>query len=190
MMAPNLATRPFLNTRPVWLATAAAVATAVVVGGLLVVSHLASNQELATEIAAIEGLQADHDALDREVRAAARGLDQVPWRSLAARIDGTNTILREHRFSWLDLLQDLEEVLPYDVRLVQVSPKVETDRVQLGLEAVCRTREALLELLDNLIADPRFAEPTPRSETLPERSESTGYELSLTVVYFPDEVAP
>ena len=189
-MSPNLAARPFLNTRPVWAVTAAAVAIAVVVGGLLLGSHFVSNRALAEEIAAINDLQAAHDALDREVRAAARGLDRVPWKSLGARIDATNSILREHRFSWLDLLQDLEEVLPYDVRLVKVAPKIEADRVQLSLDAVCRTREALLELLDNLVADPRFAEPTPKSETLPEGSESAGYELTLTVIYFPDEVAP
>ena len=124
-MSPNLAARPFLNTRPVWAVMAAAVAIAVVVGGLLLGSHFVSNRALAEEIAAINDLQAAHDALDREVRAAARGLDRVPWKSLGARIDATNSILREHRFSWLDLLQDLEEVLPYDVRLVKVAPKID-----------------------------------------------------------------
>ncbi len=189
-MAPNLAARPFLNTRPVWIATVAAVVVTVVAGGLLLASHLASNRTMAEQIVAIAELEAAHEALDREVRAAAVGLERVPWRSLAARVEATNAVLREHRFSWLDLLQDLEEVLPYDVRLVKVAPKVEADRVQLAIEAVCRSREALLELLDNLITDPRFAEPTPRSETMPERSESAGYELSLTVVYFPAEVRP
>jgi hypothetical protein len=61
--------------------------------------------------------------------------------------------------------------------------------VNLSLEAIGRSRDALLELLDNLITDPSFTEPTPLSEITPEES-GVGYVLNLTVVHHPEGVAP
>jgi Tfp pilus assembly protein PilN len=151
------------------------------------VSYLQGNRTLAERIAARDELQQRHDALVDELRGEVRTLEGVPWRSLAARIASTNDILRERGFSWLEMLDDIEEVLPYDVRIVKITPKVDGDRVQIGLEAVCRTRDALLELLDNMIRDPRFAEPTPRSEVFPEESDNATFDLLFTVTYLPGE---
>jgi hypothetical protein len=187
IFGPNLAARPFANTRPVWLVTAAAAAVVAVMLGLLGVSYLQGNRTLAERIAARDELQQRHDALVDELRGEVRTLEGVPWRSLAARIASTNDILRERGFSWLEMLDDIEEVLPYDVRIVKITPKVDGDRVQIGLEAVCRTRDALLELLDNMIRDPRFAEPTPRSEVFPEESDNATFDLLFTVTYLPGE---
>jgi hypothetical protein len=184
---PNLASRPFVNDRPVWLVTAVAAAVVAVTLGLLGISHLQGNRTLAERIADRDELQRRHDAIIDEVRTEVRNLERVPWRSLAARISSTNVILRERAFSWLEMLDDIEEVLPYDVRIIKITPKVEGERVLIGLDAVCRTREALLELLDNMIQDPRFAEPTPRSEVLPEASDSATFELTFTVTYLPGE---
>ena len=184
---PNLASRPFVNDRPVWLVTAVAAAVVAVTLGLLGISYLQGNRTLAERIADRDELQLRHDAIVDEVRTEVRNLERVPWRSLAARISSTNVILRERAFSWLEMLDDIEEVLPYDVRIIKITPKVEGERVLIGLDAVCRTREALLELLDNMIQDPRFAEPTPRSEVLPEASDSATFELTFTVTYLPGE---
>jgi len=184
---PNLASRPFVNDRPVWLVTAVAAAVVAVTLGLLGISYLQGNRTLAERIADRDELQRRHDAIVDEVRTEVRNLERVPWRSLAARISSTNVILRERAFSWLEMLDDIEEVLPYDVRIIKITPKVEGERVLIGLDAVCRTREALLELLDNMIQDPRFAEPTPRSEVLPEASDSATFELTFTVTYLPGE---
>jgi len=185
--APNLASRPFVNARPVWLVTAAAAGVIVLMLGMLGVSYLRGNRTLAERITDRDELQRRHDTIVDELRAEVRGLERVPWRSLAARISSTNVILRERGFSWLEMLDDIEEVLPYDVRIIKITPKIEGDRVLIGLDAVCRTREALLELLDNMIRDPRFAEPTPRSEVLPEASDSATFELTFTVSYLPGE---
>ena len=184
---PNLATRPFVNARPVWIVTLASALVVVVVLATLGISYLRGNRTLAERIAARDELQRRHDAIVDELRGEVQTLKGVPWRSLTARISSTNEILRERGFSWLQMLDDIEEVLPYDVRIVKITPKVEGERVLIGLEAVCRTREALLELLDNMITDPRFAEPTPRSEVFPEESDSATFDLVFTVTYLPGE---
>jgi hypothetical protein len=52
---------------------------------------------------------------------------------------------------------------------------------------VARTRDAMLEFLENLVNDPNFSQPTPRREEGPEESDVPGYTLALSVRYNPPE---
>jgi hypothetical protein len=62
--------------------------------------------------------------------------------------------------------------------------------IELNLVVVARTRDAMLEFLQNLLADPSFSQPTPRREETPEESAAPGYTLSLTVRYLPPGEGP
>ena len=188
MIAPNLAARPFLNTRPVWLVTAAAAALAVIFLVLNVTFYFSSNRTLAPQIERVRELRSERDELAAEARAVLSDLEKVPWRSLSGRVQATNLVLREWNFSWLRLLDDIERVMPRDVRIIRIAPVVTADGFTLNLMAVARTREDILELLENLIADPSFAEPIPIREGMPEESRTAGYELTMRVTYHPDEV--
>jgi len=189
VIIPNLASRPFLNTRPVWLVTAAAGVLALALVLLNVLSYVRAGRTLEPQIEHRDRLLVEERALVAGLSGLVAELEQVPWRSLDARIEATNVILREHNFSWLAMLNDVERVMPYDVRILQVSPDVGPTGVDLHLRVVAKTREAMIEFLDNLIADPRFSRPTPRTETTPEQSESGSYNLSLSVHYHPPEAS-
>ncbi len=189
MIAPNLASRPHLNTRPVWVVTAVAASIALIFAAVNTRVWLESSRSLEEKIVRYEQLRVEHQRLTAEVEEQAESLNRVPWRSLAARVNAVNTVIREHEFSWIGLLDDIERVLPYEVRLTKISPKVDVDSVSLSLMAIGRTREALLDFLDALIQDPSFSEPTPSSEITPEES-GFGYVFNLTVAHNPGEVAP
>ncbi|HSN53939.1 MAG TPA: hypothetical protein VLT32_04675 [Candidatus Sulfomarinibacteraceae bacterium] len=189
MIAPNLASRPHLNTRPVWLVTAVAVVVALAFAAANVWVWVSSSRELAEQLVRQEQLEAEHRRLAAEVGEQVESLNRVPWRSLAGKINAVNSVIREHEFSWLGMLDDIERVLPYEVRLTKIAPKVDVDSVNLSLMAIGRTRDALLEFLDNLIADPAFSDPTPQSEITPEES-GLGYVLTLTVTHHPPAEAP
>jgi len=189
MIVPNLASQPHLNTRPVWLVTAAAAVVAMIFAVVNLMVWLESNRALEEQIVLQQELEAEYERLSSEVSAQAEDLNRVPWKSLAARANAVNSVIREHEFSWIGLLDDIERVLPYDVRLTKISPKVDVDKVNLSISAIGRTREALLDLLDAFIADPSFSDPTPGAEATPEES-GIGYVLTLTVVHHPDAEAP
>lgn len=189
MIAPNLASKPHLNTRPVWLVTGVAAVVAVIFAVVNLMVWLESNRALQEQIVLQQELEAESERLNTEVSAQAEELGRVPWRSLAARVNAVNTVIREHEFSWIALLDDIERVLPYDVRLTKISPKVDVDSVRLSISAIGRTREALLDLLDAFIEDPSFSEPTPGAEETPEES-GIGYVLTVTVVHHPNAEAP
>jgi Tfp pilus assembly protein PilN len=131
-----------------------------------------------------------HQSLDAAVRRDINALERVPWRSLTRRVDATNLILQEHAFSWLGMLDDIERVMPYDLRLTRIAPSVGVDEVTLSLALIAHNRDAMLELLDNLIADPSFSNPTPSMEATPEESTTAEYVMSLRVTYHPNQEAP
>ena len=189
MILPNLASKPFLNTRPVWLVTGVAGFLTLLLVVLNIVFYVSSNRTLAPQIDERDRLQAEHDVLVEELEDQVAVLAKVPWRSLLARVNATNLILREHDFSWLKLLDDIERVMPYDVRIVQIAPTVGTSQVNLNLTVVTKNRDAMLEFIENLIADPSFSRPTPSQERTPEESNEVGYMLALTVQYRAGEEA-
>jgi Tfp pilus assembly protein PilN len=190
VITPNLATRPFLNTRPVWLVTAIAGAAAMILIALNLRLFFVANRSLEDEMETRDALLERHQALEAELREEIETLERVPWRSLSSRVEATNLVLREHAFSWLGMLDDIERVMPYDVRLTRIAPAVGPHEVTLSLALVAHSRDAMLQLLDNLIADPRFSNPTPSSEATPEQSSTAGYVMSLRVNYQPDREAP
>jgi Tfp pilus assembly protein PilN len=187
--APNLATRPFLNTRPVWLVTVVAGALTVILLALNLRLFLVANRALVDETATRDVLLERHLSLETVVRKDVEALERVPWRSLTRRVDATNLILREHSFSWLGMLDDIERVMPYDVRLTKIAPSVGADGALLSLALIAHNRDAMLELLDNLVADPRFSDPTPSTESTPEESTTATYVMNLRVNYHPNPEA-
>jgi Tfp pilus assembly protein PilN len=190
MITPNLATRPFLNTRPVWLVTAAAGLAALIMLALNLRLFLVANRSLEDEVARRNTLLERHELLEAEVRKDIGALERVPWRTLTRRVQATNLILREHAFSWLGMLDDIERVMPYDVRLTKIAPAVTAEGIALSLELIAHNRDAMLQLLDNLIADERFSNPTPSSEATPEEETTSDYVMSLRVNYHPSREAP
>lgn len=189
MIVPNLASRPHLNTRPVWLVTATAAFIALVFAVVNTSVWLKSSRSLEEKIVEYDRLELEYQRLTTEVGDQAENLNRVPWKSLAARVNAVNAVIREHEFSWIGLLDDIERVLPYDVRLTKITPKVNVDTVNLSLTAIGRTREALLDFFDTLIEDPSFSDPTPLSEITPEES-GLGYVFTMTVVHHPGGVSP
>lgn len=187
MITPNLASRPFLNTRPVWLVAIAAgiLATILIAANLRL--FLVTNRSVDDELAQRDELELRFNDLESNVRSDIDVLQKVPWRSLRARVDATNLVLREHAFSWLRMLDDIERVMPYDVRLTKIMPNVTNTGVILSFDVVARNRDAMLDFLDNLIADPRFFDPTPASEQTPEESSAGTYVLTMRVDYQPLE---
>jgi hypothetical protein len=155
---------------------------------LNITSYLSSNRELAPQLDRLSRLRSEYESVSAEVRGLVAEFEKVPWRSLQSRVAATNVVLREWGFSWLALLDDIEEVIPREVRLIRIGPSVGPAEVTLSLRVVARSRDALIEFLDNLITDPRFSRPIPLREGLPEESAVAGYDLSLRVTYHPEEL--
>jgi len=198
---PNLARRPFTNQRPV-----KRISLLLLVLGLalllvdvwLYTSYARTRQATATELTEIEA------AIVEERRA----MNAAAARLQAAEVERQNELVRfmnqriaERTFGWSVLFDRLALLLPEDVRVTNLAPSFEdveerrrpgvevaaarapaSRQVKLGITALARDDEAILELLDALFADPAFERPNLSQETTSRTGE---VQFQLTVTYLP-----
>ena len=180
----NLATEPFRRDRPVLVATAALALLLAIFLGFELKTIVSQRREggaihvtidrLNTQLRGITNQQAKLNALLRRPENA-----EVMERSLFL-----NSLIDRKAISWTKLFEDLEKVVPYNVRLVSVRlPEVDTDnRVLLDMVVGAKERPELLELVQHLEASPQFGETNVQSSTPPSQTEPF-YRYHVVVSY-------
>lgn len=179
----NIASRPYRDYRPVW---ALALAMAVVSTILLVYNvrtawqYLVETKETRAEIAAANAETLREQSRTSELQASLRRFDIEKLTEDTIYVNGH---LRERAFSWSELLDDLEAVVPRDVRLLSLNPTIEKTGIQLSMSASSRRADGMVQLLNNLLQNPHFTRPFPNVE---ERNADGTIRFSLKVEYRPD----
>ena len=184
MKRPNLARAPFLDTRPVWVVSAALWFAALGFSGYAMVDFLSVRGEEQKAGAKLAALAKAQQELQEKAATLNRELSAVNWRKLKAEVEAVSQAASKRGLRWGRLLGDLEQVVPWDVRLTSITPTVGADgAIALSLEGLATSREAWLGFLRALLDDPRFAQPVPQREQAPGTGNAVGYRFSLTVTY-------
>jgi hypothetical protein len=178
----NLASKPFRDYRPVY---AAVVIMALLTAFLAlnnVDTFLRYRTETKTTRADITKLEDQTANEKRQTDTLAQRLRGVDLKLLASQTEFANSQLAERAFSWSELLDRLEHVLPADVRLQSVTPTFAKDGlVHLSIICIAKKSEGLTTLLNQFNNDPHFANAFPNSE-----SQTTGeFHISTGVDYRP-----
>ncbi len=190
----NLARRPFVNARPVvrisvLLWTLGAVLLAVNVWLFSSYTRDSAGRQAELELARerIGAAEGHITSLENEIERA-----RLP--QLAQQVNFLNLRITERTFGWGKLFDDLAAVLPWDVRIVSLSPvslvpetpkernesAVPRDRFRMTIDGTAQSDEALLQFLDALFKSSSFADPSLERE---DRREGLLFHLSVT--YFP-----
>jgi Tfp pilus assembly protein PilN len=178
----NLASRPFRDYRPVY---------AVVVVMALLTAFLGLNnfdtllryrtetKTTRADIAKLEEQVAEEQARTNTLGQRLRGIDV---KLLSSQTEFANAQLAERAFSWSELLDRLERVLPADVRLQSVNPSFEKDGlVHLSMTCDTKNGDGLTATINHFNGDPHFANAFPHSED----QQPGGYRISIMVDYRP-----
>lgn len=179
----NLASEPFHRNRPILLAS---VMAGLALTGLLALEvHLilserdemkATRAELSVaeaQLRTLAGEQAKIEGLLRQPENA-----EVLDRSLLL-----NTLIRRKAISWARLFADLEQVMPYNVRLVSVRPEVTSqNQVLLQMVVGAQSGEPVLQMLRNLEESPLFG-PASVQNWLPPSQNEPLYRYRVSVNY-------
>ncbi len=194
----NLARRPFVNLRPVkrvalllWLVGG----VFLVANALLYWRHFSGRSEQSAQLEDVERRSEEERTLVGRLERQLAGLD-LEWQN--RRVVFLNSKIDQRTFSWSTLFDRLAEVLPLDLQLRRVAPRIrqarstrrrrargqpiQTEEVHLDIGGSARSGEALLEFVDALFAHPSFRDPNLASES---RQSGEVTEFVLSVVYLP-----
>jgi Tfp pilus assembly protein PilN len=178
----NLASRPYHDYRPLY--------AVVVVSSILIAFMMLNNVDTyyryIRETKATRSKIAD---LDRQAETEQGQTQQVSERLrsfnvkvLSEQTQFVNARLAERAFSWSELLDRLEHVVPNDVRLESIQPTFGKDgSVHLTVIALGKNSESMVHTLDRFNHDPHFANAFPSSE---ERADN-GYHFGVSLDYRP-----
>lgn len=178
----NLAARPFRDYRPLY--------AVIVVASLLIAFLMLNNidtyyryvRETRTtreEIAAIEAQIADER---RKGEIAANQMRTIDLETLSKQTRFINAQLAERAFSWSELLDRLEDIVPRDVRITSIAPGfTETGIVTLRMTCEAKTADGMVVTMNRFQSSLYFSNPFPSSE----EPAAGGYRFALTVDYKP-----
>jgi type IV pilus assembly protein PilN len=182
----NLASRPYRDYRPVY---AVVVVLSILTAYLLLENvdtyyrYIDSTRNTRSDIARIER-QTDSERQRADM--TERRLKTLNLKLLDDQTRFINAKLRERSFSWSILLDELETVLPRDVRVLSIAPTVApTGAVTLSLAFESKSAEGMITILDNLHRDPQFGNPFPSAET----NNGGIYSFGITTTFYPPGVA-
>jgi Tfp pilus assembly protein PilN len=123
----------------------------------------------------IEDEQKRTDLLNQRLRS-------VNIKQLSDQTKFVNARLAERAFSWSELLDRLERILPADVRIESIAPSFDKGgMVHLNMTAAAKNGTGMINTLDRLNREPEFANAFPTSE----ENTPTGYRFGVGVDYKP-----
>jgi Tfp pilus assembly protein PilN len=166
----NLSTAPRENKRP-FIAAAALIGTIAVVA-LLILSHAAfkswhANRDMRVQIARLESVirtnQQKQSALEAYFQTP--GAQQVMDRSAFL-----NSLIGQRSFPWTKIFMDLEQTLPPGVRIVTISPRLDSGRAEVTLTVGASSDEARIKFLEALERSKVFSKVQVRAEHRPEQA--------------------
>ena len=178
----NLASRPYRDDRPF--------VAVVVVGSLLIAFLTLTNfdawykyrnetQSTRTKIASLEQQAEQERARTDALNQRLRGVDT---KLMSKQVQFANAAIAERAFSWSELLDRLEHVLPDYVRIESISPSfAQNGLVHLTIQCVARDSDGMSVSINRLNAEGRFSNPFPSSIDHTDQ----GYRFVLSVDYRP-----
>ncbi len=180
----NLASEPFRRDRPLLVGSAA---LAIVLSLLLIYQVVAIVSE-RHQVADIR------IAIDQEnVRLKAIAAQQAKLNATLRRPENAevlerslflNTLIERKAISWTKIFDDLEKVMPYNVRLVSVRlPEVDShNQVLLDMVVGAKDVPPILELFKRLEGSPQFGNTSVQSSAPPSQTDPY-YRYHVTVTY-------
>ena len=160
----NLASRPFRNNLLVGALLAGAGAALVFGTAYNLYVYLSYGASYAT----LQHAQAEDRAriaeLQKQERALAEEIKKRDFRSVYNRGRLASELIRKSAFSWTQLFNTLETVIPPDVVLAAIRPNITSDGIVLRVEGVAKNHMALLTLEEKLQQHDAFKRVAPISE--------------------------
>ncbi|MCP5116353.1 MAG: hypothetical protein GY953_36450 [bacterium] len=185
--AINLASAPFRRDRPILVASTALGVVLVVLLGVQIYLISAATDEGNQTTAAIAAVQTELGRLASEQNRLKGVLAEPDNAAVLERSLFLNALLMRKGISWTFIFRDLEEVLPYNVKLIQVRPKVNQtsqdgidNEILLDMVVAAEASDQVIEMLQALESSSLFGETSVSTLSPPTQADPLHrYQISV-----------
>jgi type IV pilus assembly protein PilN len=182
----NLASQPYEDARQFWMRWGTAVGALGLLSIVLVVMTITGWANARHDHAAIASVQrqiADRDAFHAEAEA---NLNRPDHRTTRDESQFLNELIERKSFSWTQVLESMEKVMPSGVHLVNITPASDEDnQISLKMTIAGESRDRVLDLMRRMEESQRFAHTNMTGEVFsqgaadPEKAE-------IVALYIPE----
>lgn len=185
----NLASRPYIDARRFYSGWAMVLAPLLLLAALLAGYAVLSLVRSAEVGRKVREEKARIAALDRTRGIAEEVMNRPENRDTREKSRFLNAVITRKAFSWTQVFEELERVMPDRVRVLGIHPEIKENRVLLVMSLAAESRDGAVELLRKMEGSDSFRQPQLRSEDLT-RNQSEGNLLRFQVaaVYVPRSV--
>ena len=178
----NLASRPFRKDRAVLVGSLAVCAVLVATLGLLISLAMADRAQYADLRGTVSKLNLNIQKVQAEQAKVDAVLRQPENAEVLERSVFLNALLVRKGISWTRIFSDLEQILPYNVKIVQIRPSVNGMAVSLDMALASENPVPVIELMKAFGESKIFSNPVPLSSQAPTQSEPL-YRYRISVDY-------
>jgi type IV pilus assembly protein PilN len=178
----NLASQPFRRDRAMVAATVALSAALLTTLGILILLAMADRRQMAdvrTDIARLNARMRALGAEQAQLDAVLRKPENAEVLDVSVFL---NDLLLRKGISWTRIFADLEKVVPYNVRIIQIHPTVDAqNRISLDMQVGAEAAGPIIELVKRMSEAP-FSKPDPKLLQPPTQAEPL-YRYRMSVEY-------
>ena len=181
----NLASQPYEDARQFWMQWGTAVGVlgllTIVLVAMTVTGWINARHDHAA-IAKVQRLIAERDTTRLEAEAF---LNRPENRTTRDESQFLNELIERKSFSWTQVLESMEKVMPPHVHLVNITPASDDEnQISLKMTVAGESRERVLELVRHMEESQRFAHINVPNETF-SPSGSDSEKAEIVALYIP-----
>lgn len=185
----NLASQPYEDARQFWIRWGSSVVLVAILSLALLaetmIGWLYAHKDQQT-IASYKALIA---ARDRERANAEAVLNKPENRTTRDRSRFINELIERKAFSWTQVFQDLERIMPARLHVVSIRPELDDqNQLQIKIAVAGESRDRALELVKHMEESPRFRQPRITAENQQTEHGIVGdnVEFNIMALYVPE----
>jgi type IV pilus assembly protein PilN len=184
----NLASQPYQDVQRFFFRWALGLlGLAVLTGGLIYAATSAYLSWRVTEKQVAE-LRRQIAERDRQRATAEDFLNRPENRDARDRSQFLNALIARKAFSWTEIFNDLERLMPPRLRVLDIRPVVnDNNQLELQLAVTGSSRDSAIELVRRLEQSPHFSSAKVDAESLQPASQSqpASVQFQISAVYLP-----
>ena len=184
----NLASQPYEDARQFWIRWGSAVALISILTLALIAQTALSWIYAHKDQETIAKYRALITERDRERTSAEAVLNKPENRTTRDRSRFLNELIERKAFSWTQVFQDLERIMPARLHVVSMHPELDDEnQLQIKLTVAGESRDRALELVRHMEESTRFRQPRITAENQQTERGIAGdnVEFNISAVYVP-----